>query len=356
MTHLSRHWRQVNAGAQRSVPGHSEPSIRQDVSFRSRAQDDDCDCRLRARFWGVRGTRPMVPVEGSHFGGNTACLEVRYGGHVVIVDAGSGIVGLGDALVRDWNDRPAASPPALTLLFTHAHHDHLCGLPFFAPLFQRDVDLHLLGPDLADMRFEEIIAGYIRSPYFPVDFHELPSRRHLRSIADGARLLWREDTCGPVAGDMSQPAPHDALVVDVMHSQLHPRNGTLVYRISAAGRSLVFATDVEIGDGAGNTAAAQRLIRFARGSDVLVHDAQYSEEDYDGAMPHRGFGHSTPVMAAHIARAAEVGKLVLFHHDPGYADADVRALERRARSLFPEAQAAREGQEICLDVSSSRLV
>ncbi|MGH2517027.1 MAG: MBL fold metallo-hydrolase, partial [Ktedonobacterales bacterium] len=310
--------------------------------------------RLWARFWGVRGTRPVTPVDGSRFGGNTACLEVRYAGHILIFDAGSGIVGLGDALLREWSAAPTVARPALTLLFTHAHHDHLCGLPFFAPLFQRDTDIHLLGPDLAVLRFEEIIAGYMRSPYFPVDFHDLPSRRSLRSIADGTRLLWREGAPGPVTGNICQRAPADALVVDVMHSQLHPRNGTLIYRITGGGHSLVFATDVEIGDG-GDSTAAQRLIRFARKSDVLVHDAQYSDEDYAGAVPHRGFGHSTPAMAARIARAAEVGKLVLFHHDPGYADADVYALERTARSLFPEVQAAREGQEICLDVSLSRL-
>lgn len=314
------------------------------------------DQRLRARFWGVRGSRPLVPADGSRFGGNTACLEVRYAGHVLIFDAGSGIVGLGEALVREWSDLPALSRPTITLLFTHAHHDHLCGLPFFAPLFQRDVDIHLLGPDLAGMRFEEIIAGYIRSPYFPVDFYDLPSRRHPRSIADGARLIWRDGASAPITDDGSRPLPHDALVVDVMHTQLHPRNGTLIYRVSAAGHSLVFATDVEIGDGVSSATAAQRLIRFARGSDILVHDAQYSDEDYSGAVPHRGFGHSTPAMAARIARAAEVGRLVLFHHDPGYADADVRALERSAQSFFPEAQAAREGQEICLDVSPSRLV
>ena len=330
------------------------PAVR-DVSQPSRGSSTSH--RLWARFWGVRGTRPIVPVDGSRFGGNTACLEVRYASHVLIFDAGSGIVGLGDALLREWATPPAFPRPTLTLLLTHAHHDHLCGLPFFAPLYQQDAEMHLLGPDLAGLRFEEIIAGYMRSPYFPVDFNDLPSRRYLRSIADGTRLLWREGASGPILSDMSRPAPSNALVVDVMHSQLHPRNGTLIYRVTAGGHSLVFATDVEIGDGdSGDATAAQRLIRFARGSDVLVHDAQYSDEDYGGAVPHRGFGHSTPAMAARIARAAEVGKLVLFHHDPGYADADVSALERTARSLFPEVQAAREGQEICLDVSSSRLV
>jgi len=100
----------------------------------------------------------------------------------------------------------------------------------------------------------------------------------------------------------------------------------------------------------------RRFVRFIRGADVLVHDAQYSDEDYDGAAPHRGFGHSTPAMAARVALAAEVDRLILFHHDPNYPDADVLALERAARRLFPRTWAAREGGEIWLDGQDGRHV
>jgi ribonuclease BN (tRNA processing enzyme) len=310
--------------------------------------------RLFARFWGVRGSHPVAHTIGSHIGVNTACLEVRYGPHVLVLDAGSGIVALGEALAREWREQDPSERGSLSLLFTHAHHDHLCGLPFFAPLFQRDAELHLLGPDLAGLRFTEIIAGYMRSPYFPVDFIELPSRRHLRSVADGARLVWRAGGAGPVVWDPARPVPARALVVDVLHSRLHPRDGTLMYRISGGGHSLVFATDVEVGDG--GTPGEQRFVRFARGADVLVHDAQYSQEDYAGRLPRRGYGHSTPGMAARVARAAEVDQLILFHHDPDYADADVRALEREAKRLFPGSRAAREGMEICLDAAAPRQV
>lgn len=303
---------------------------------------------LRARFWGVRGTRPVAAT--SRTGGNTTCLELSYGRHRILFDAGSGIVALGDSLMREWDGLSPELRSPLTLLFTHAHHDHLCGLPFFAPLYRPDAELHLLGPDLAGMRFGEIIAGYMRSPYFPVDFRELPSRRRLRSIRDGARLVWAADADGPVVWKPRRAAPHDALVVDVLHSRLHPRDGTLVYRVSAGGASLVFATDVEIG--ANGSAAEQRLVRFASGADILIHDAQYSEDDYDGVISHRGFGHSTPTMAARVARAAGVRELILFHHDPGYDDTDVDALEQAARGAFPAVRAAREGLEICLDAGS----
>lgn len=310
--------------------------------------------RLQARFWGVRGSHPAAYPMGSRFGGNTTCLELRYGQHVLIVDAGSGIMALGDALLREWCTMPRAEQPSLTLLFTHAHHDHLCGLPFFAPLFETGLDVHLLGPDLAGLRFEEILSGYIRSPYFPIDFHDLPSRRHVRSIGDGAHLVWPEARTGPTTWESSTPPPQDVLSVEVLHARMHPREGTLMYRISAGGRSLVFATDVEVGER--GEEGVQRFIRFARGADVLVHDAQYSEDDYAGPLPHRGYGHSTPTMAARVAQAAEVGRLVLFHHDPAYADAEIAALERDARRLFPETVAAREGSEILLDADMYRHV
>jgi ribonuclease BN (tRNA processing enzyme) len=307
---------------------------------------------LLARFWGVRGSHPVAYPTGSRFGVNTTCLELRYGRHVLIFDAGTGIVGLGDALAREWKEQPAAARPTLNVLFTHAHHDHLCGLPFFAPLFQSDAAIHMLGPDLAGMAFVDIIAGYMRSPYFPVDFRDLPSRRFLRTIGDGMRIVWLRDADGPVPWDVMRPTPPDALAVDVMYSQMHPREGTLIYRVTAGGNSLVFATDVEVGER--GDAAEQRFIRFVRGADVLVHDSQYSEEDYAGNVPHRGYGHSTPAMAAKIARAGEVGRLVLFHHDPTYADADVAALEHAARHYFPETIAAREGLEILLDGDGQR--
>lgn len=303
--------------------------------------------RLQVRFWGVRGSHPSAYSMGSRFGGNTTCLELRYGRHVLIVDAGSGIMALGDALMREWRALPKEKRPSLTLLFTHAHHDHLCGLPFFAPLFEHGMDVHLLGPDLAGLRFEEILSRYICSPYFPVDFHDLPSHRHLRSIGDGTHLVWPEGGVGPTTWERVERPPTSMLTVEVLHTRMHPREGTLMYRVSAGGRSLVFATDVEVGER--GEEGVQRFIRFARGADVLVHDAQYSEDDYAGASPHRGYGHSTPSMAAHVAQAAEVGRLVLFHHDPAYADAKIAELERDARQLFPETVAAREGSEILLD-------
>jgi ribonuclease BN (tRNA processing enzyme) len=316
---------------------------------------------LRACFWGVRGTHPTARVTGTRFGGNTTCLEIRYGRHILIFDAGSGIVALGDHLVREMRHWPRVSErPTLSLLFTHAHHDHLCGMPFFAPFYEADCRLHMFGPDFPTMRFEEIVSGYMRSPYFPVNFAELPSERILTSIGDGTRLVWTPGATGPMIWNQPISPPSDSLCVDVLYSQFHPREGSLIYRVSAGNRSLAFATDIEISvfEDHPTNQAEQRYLRFIQGVDVLVHDAQYSEDDYTGveATPTRGYGHSTPVMAARVARKAGVERLILFHHDPGYADADIHRLEESARQVFPATTSAREGAEIFLDASIARQI
>ncbi len=308
------------------------------------------DDALVARFWGVRGSYPTPRVGAGVVGGETTCLEIRSGRHTLIIDAGSGAIGLGEALASRANATPS-QPQDITLLLTHAHHDHLCGLPFFAPLYDPRFHVRFFGPDLAHLRFSEIIAGYMRAPYFPVDFHSLPSRRTLRSLGDGDRLLIPAEGEPQIldsSASSSASAPEGALQVDALFSRLHPADGTMVYRVSAGAARLVFATDVEIG--AHSADADQRLVEFARGADALIHDAQYSEEDYNGAESKRGFGHSTPAMAVRIARDAGVNRLVLFHHDPHYSDDAVMELQRRAQVGFPQVVTAREGLELRLEL------
>ncbi len=330
--------------------------VTQPLPLSSAGATDDA---LVARFWGVRGSYPTPRVGAGSVGGETTCLELRYGRHTLVIDAGSGAIGLGETLMRRANASPGAPGKRMdvTVLLTHAHHDHLCGLPFFAPLYDARFHVRFFGPDLANMRFSDIIAGYMRAPYFPVDFHSLPARRSLNSLRDGDRLLIPAEGEPRIinASDVAPgAAPDDALLVDALFSRLHPANGTMVYRVSAGAARLVFATDVEVG--ALDAEGDQRLVEFARDADTLVHDAQYSDEDYHGADSKRGFGHSTPTMAVRVARDAGVNRLVLFHHDPHYSDAEVLELQRRARVGFPEVVTAREGLELRLDGARRRLV
>lgn len=321
----------------------------------SDATNDTTSDTLVARFWGVRGSYPTPRLGAGAVGGETTCLEVRYGRQSLIIDAGSGIIALGEDLARRARSAPGQRQE-VTVLLTHAHHDHLCGLPFFAPLYDARFHVRFFGPDLGNMRFEDIIAGYMRAPYFPVDFRSLPAQRSLRSLRDGERLTLPQEgepSIG-VPGARAAEAPQGALLVDALFTQQHPADGAMLYRISGGAARLVFATDVEIGPPGAR--GEQRLAEFARGADTLVHDAQYSDDDYHGANPKHGFGHSTPTMAARVAREAGVGRLVLFHHDPHYSDAAVMELQRHARRGFPEVVSAREGMELRLDGARRRLV
>ncbi|HEY7123153.1 MAG TPA: MBL fold metallo-hydrolase [Ktedonobacterales bacterium] len=297
------------------------------------------------RFWGVRGSYPVSTTTTLGIGGNTSCVEVQAGGHEIILDAGTGLIALGRAL----NRRLAGSSLSTTLLFSHLHYDHILGLPFFEPLYQAGSRLHLAGPRMAGKSFAHSLHAAFTSPYFPVDLRDVPSACQFSTLDVGATLEWYADQQEPVlwvAETSAMPAnaqevPQGTLRVNCLYTSAHPRNGCLVFRIEYAGRSLVYATDLE-----GGTESDEAFIRFASGADLLIHDAQYTEEDYRASK--RGFGHSTVQMAANNAHLAGVKQLLLFHHDPEHDDATLERLCQEARLRFPETALASEGLEMKL--------
>ena len=293
------------------------------------------------KFWGVRGSYPTPGPQTVYYGGNTACVEVRAGGHTIILDAGTGLIPLGRALAARARQSQAA--PALLILFSHLHHDHTQGFPFFGPAYDPTSRLHLYGPGASAQALEELLARNQTPPAFPVTLRDMNAAREIRAISPLDAIILDDHGIRLTRGGASDSP--EAVVVRLMKSHAHP-GGVYVYRITWRGRSLVYATDLE-----GYVGGDCRLVAFARDADLLIHDAQYSEPHYRGSngwASTQGYGHSTPQMACETASAAGAKRLALFHHDPSYDDESVHELEEQAQSIFPKTFSAREGMELSI--------
>ena len=248
-----------------------------------------------------------MPVSGEPFaryGGRTTAFAFDAGDTTLILDCGTGVVAVAGRDTADWH-----------MILTHYHSDHLQGLQFFEPLFRPGVSFTFYGHPPDNMSLQDAIAGFFEPPFFPVTLDETPS---LKSFVE----IGRE--------------PLSIGAIEVAHSRLnHPQRAT-AYRLSHGGASIVVATDHEAGDAATDSA----LIGLAAGADVLIHDAQYTPEDY---QEHRGWGHSTWEDAVATAAAAGVGSLVLTSHDPWRSDDEIDSIVGEARARFHAVVAAYEG-------------
>ena len=292
---------------------------------------------LRIKFWGVRGSYPAPGVGTVRYGGNTACVEIRAGERTVILDAGTGMIPLGRELAR----RRALE---FVLLFSHLHHDHTQGFPFFLPAYMPAAKLHIFGPDGTHESLKNVLEHNQSSETFPVSLREMASSKEIQSVRESQVIVW--DEAGVRVAESATGVGDEALVIRIHRSYAHP-GGVYVYRVTWRGRSVVYATDTE-----GYVGTDRRLVQFAKEADVLIHDAQYLEAHYRGQLggfpATQGYGHSTAAMACEVAFTSKVGQLVLFHHDPSYSDAMVAGMEATAKGQFAEVRAAYEGLEIDL--------
>jgi len=296
-------------------------------------------------FHGVRGSIPVPGPTTLKVGGNSSCVQVNVLDHTIFLDAGTGIVEAGKKLVKNFFiNKEKLKKLKATILISHTHHDHIMGLPFFAPIFIPDSSLTIYGPSAYapvgqpnDMKY--ILDLLMDQMFFPVDFEETSSIKHVGTLKPQDQIILAEgEEAERVNGSNHGHTSKDKVIVTQYRAYNHPKNGSIVFKLEFAGKSIVYATDVE-----GYAEGDKRLIQFAKGADVLIHDAQYTMEQYTGPMPTQGFGHSTPEMACRVAQEAGVKQLVLYHHDPNHDDAAIEKKEEGAKKLFANTITAVEG-------------
>jgi phosphoribosyl 1,2-cyclic phosphodiesterase len=298
---------------------------------------------FKIKFWGVRGSYPTPGASTIKYGGNTASVEINAGEKTIILDAGTGIIPLGRELVK--KSIQEKRDLELLLLFSHLHHDHTQGFPFFVPAYLPKAKLHIYGPGGTAETVKHVLEHNQSNETFPISLREMASTKDIQSLHESQTIIWDEN--GVRVGESVQKLSNEAVVIRIHKSYAHP-GSVYVYRITYQNKSIVYATDTE-----GYIGTDRRLVNFARDAYVLIHDAQYREEHYFGILngfpATQGYGHSTATMASEVAASAEVGQLILFHHDPAYTDDWVAQQESYAKKIFLDSHAAYEGLEINLN-------
>lgn len=263
------------------------------------------------RFWGVRGSISCPGESHQRYGGNTSCLEVRCGARLLIFDGGTGLRGLGQKLAEE-------APLDTDLFLTHTHHDHITGLPFFAPFFDERNKIRLRAGHLdPDFGLHKALCQYMTAPLFPVPPQIFAASVTYKDFVAGESLDLGD-------GIVLRTAPLN-----------HP-NGATGYRIEYGGKSVCYITDTEHVVGAPD----QNILDLIAGADYVIYDSSYTDEEFPNFV---GWGHSTWQEGVRLCEKAGAGKLVIFHHDPNHDDSFMDGVAEAAEAARPGSLVAREG-------------
>ncbi|MDO9413985.1 MAG: MBL fold metallo-hydrolase [Pseudolabrys sp.] len=272
---------------------------------------------MRIRFWGVRGSIACPGAETIRYGGNTPCIEVRCGDHVLIFDAGTGLRPFGNTLIKNVKIR------TVDIFLTHCHLDHVTGLPFFAPFFAEGYKVRIWAGNLMpESSIEQVIRKLMSSPLFPVEVEIFRAAIEFHNFVSG-------DVLKPFDGVTVHTAPLD-----------HP-DGCSGYRVEYGGKVFALLSDTSGFPGKRD----KELVSLARDADLVVYDATFTEQEI---ATREGWGHSTWERGIRMANQAGAKQLCLFHHDPSHDDDFMDALAADAADSRPGTITAREGQIIDL--------
>lgn len=275
-------------------------------------EDDPPVGSLTVRFWGVRGSYPTPDPKMLRYGGNTACVEVRCGDRLFLIDAGSGIIKAGEALY-------GRLPKQVDVLFSHLHHDHISGLPFFKPGLAGQCSIRTFCGHLGGDSAKAALDTMFSPPLFPVGLDALPPHYEHVGFKAGDTLTFgdlRVSTC-PL---------------------FHP-GGATGYRFDHGGRRVCYISDIEHTD----PWPASHLVRFCKGADLVIFDCMYTNKEYAGC---RGWGHSTWMAGITLCKASSAKAMAGYHHNPVHDDDRIDAMQAELEALLPNGFMAREGQVV----------
>jgi phosphoribosyl 1,2-cyclic phosphodiesterase len=250
------------------------------------------------KFWGTRGSCPVSGSDYQLFGGNTACLELRYDDHLVIFDAGTGIRPLGEMLQTNSFD----------LFLGHTHWDHIIGFPFFKPIHSKDTVINIWAPQGEGRTITERFDDMFSSEFFPIHLDEIQAKLAFKNM--------QEDN----------PIQIGSLKLE-FHKTHHP-GLTYCFKITTPHQTISYITDNEI-----DIPLQSSFINFHKNADIFIHEAQYSAEEYKQKA---GWGHSDLPKVISLIEKIQPKNWFVTHHDPKHTDADLKNLEHHAQTLLAE--------------------
>lgn len=271
------------------------------------------------QFWGVRGSIACPGPETVRYGGNTPCIEMRVGSDRLIFDGGTGLRVLGQSLLSQM-------PVEAYMFFTHSHWDHIQGVPFFIPAFAKGNRFHIYGAVAPNgSTIKQRLTDQMTHPNFPVPLQIMQAQLSFNDLQIGEKVEIGE--------------------IIVENAPLNHPGESVGYRVNWRGYAAAYITDTEhFSEG-----LDKNVLQLARNADVMIYDATYTDEEYNSKASSRiGWGHSTWQEAVKLAKAANVKKLVIFHHDPLHNDDFLDHIGEQAVEQFPNTIMAREGLTIQL--------
>lgn len=306
---------------------------------------------FKVKFRGVRGSYPIANKDFLQYGGNTSCVEINVNGHLIILDAGTGLIDIGNELIAKYivsaTKTEKRTPINATVLISHIHQDHIQGFTFFRPLHIPSSNINVFGNVNYNESLADEISELLFGKSFPLDLGDIAGNLNIKDLNETEGIILRHGE-SPIIKRIenekdAQLEKEDDVLITCYRSYAHPQEGVLIYKIKYKDKTLVYATDKESYPG-----GDKKLINYARGCNLLIHDAQYTTEDYlDSFVPKQGYGHSTFEMAVDAKNQSGAEKLVFFHFDPSYDDNKLNSIKEQYK-LQEDIILAYEGLEIDL--------